>query len=883
MFDNSYKSSVQTIGLLFWFVASLYFCAIPEHGRTALWADDPPPTDGTTTGEPTPEETAPAIKTLAEMEVPPAELFLTGDVSLYRDWVILKSMQVLEVFPMSPRPRTLETRTQEYEAKIEAGRKLTGEKLQTWRAEMAVIKQFEFLDTTDPSKKFFIDLEEVEKFVHHEDLWLQRVELLLKEKNLDLAFELVTKFERTQPDWPGLKETKDKLLFADGSARLEAGELEPALMVFEEVFRSRKDFPNLGATAGRAADGIITEALAADDFRKARFFLDRLGVITTTDPVFQKHSATLSKRAIAVLDEARQLSVAGKHAEAADLADRAARIWPETPNLKGQYTPLVERYQRVRVGVDRFPGEPTAYPFATDADERHQRLTEISLFEIRDFRDGYPRMRSRFLDEWIPEDLGRTMRFTLRRTRQPWETQPVIQSWPIVKRIAERLRPEHPDYDERLASYIAGISIDSPFEFTVRFRRVPSRLETLALMTVVKAPENEVVPVPSAADSAEAPASSTVASTTVASATDEGAAVAAGTEVDGSFGESYPAGGFRRIESSDTVQVYQRVIAEPEQLRDYHVAEIQERKYLNAEAALHGLRAGEVCMLPGLPAWIIRRIESDKLMKEQYFIQKHAVPATHMVLFNPTKKVLKSRELRRALVYGLDRQGILDNILLREPAGSQGRVASGPFPHNSYAHGTGIEPRPFDPYASLALGLAARNSLGANKVIDGDLPRLRMIAPPDPVLRAAAQAMCKQWFRVGIDVELVPDDELTAFQDGKWDLLYRETHVVDPITELWPLMTMQSTARIDDLMTIPDWLKQELVDLDRTADPSRAVERVRKLHRFLWEEVAIIPLWELEEYTVYRKNIQGMSAHPVHSYDNLDNWVRSASLQATGL
>ncbi|MCA9056418.1 MAG: hypothetical protein KDA75_21465, partial [Planctomycetaceae bacterium] len=227
-------------------------------------------------------------------------------------------------------------------------------------------------------------------------------------------------------------------------------------------------------------------------------------------------------------------------------------------------------------------------------------------------------------------------------------------------------------------------------------------------------------------------------------------------------------------------------------------------------------------------------------------------------------------------------QKILDEVVLREEGGTQGRLVAGPFPSNSRSNAVGVEPRPFDPYAGLALTLAASNSLTAQKVIDGQLPTLRLLAPPDPVIRAAVEEIMESWARIGIGSELVREDDLTAYAEGRWDLIYRRVQMTEPAVQLWPFLTLQPTARIDDLSTLPDWLKQEVIALDRAADYSRAEDRVQMLHRHLALEASFIPLWEIDQYTVYRKNLRGFAVRPIHCYDNIDQWVREAAPPPAG-
>jgi ABC-type oligopeptide transport system substrate-binding subunit len=618
-------------------------------------------------------------------------------------------------------------------------------------------------------------------------------------------------------------------------------------MVLEELARRQPAYNGLANLAIRAVEPQITTALRGEDYRGARYFLGRLQAIAPGTPLYKDFVAEMSQRSAAILARAKEAQAQGKHSEAVALVNESARIWPDTAGLVAAHKAIVERYQQVLVGVTTAAGRPTAYPFESVAEARRRSLTEIPLFEPYAFEGGAARYRTRFFDEWIPSDLGRTTRFTLRQTRQPWESQPVLLAWAVADRLRERLDPAHPRYDERLAGYVESLRVESPFEFTMTFRRPPPRLEALLTDPIVNAP---------------------------AASADQTSA--------GELAEPLPAGAFQLTSSDDRAATFRRYYAEPDRQRQYHVAEVVEVLYDNPEAALSALQAGEVSVLPDMPAWIIRRAQNEPDLQRDFFVQQHALPETHVIQFNPESPVLASRELRRALTYAVDRRRILDDVLLRQPGGSQGRVTTGPFPSASRANALGVEPRPYDPYAGLALVFAAQETLKTSKVITGQFPVLRMIAPSEPLLREAAERIVAGWKRIGIAVEIVPDDDATAYAEGRWDLLYRRVQMTEPVVDLWPFLTRQPTARIEDLSRVPDWLKQEILDLDRASDAIRAEDRAKTLHRHLALEAAIIPLWELDQYTIYRKTLRGFVVHPLHCYDNIDEWVQDASLQAIG-
>ncbi|MFV0442183.1 MAG: ABC transporter substrate-binding protein [Planctomycetaceae bacterium] len=820
----------------------LLVCLLMVAGNRLMQADDGPPEDA--------PKTPTTFPTLEEMQLPPAEVFLANDPNLPRDWIVLKSGGVIACLPLNPRPNSLAIRNSEIEAKLVERRGLATDKVEQWKREYEKLQGFDItIPELEPEPEFRVLIDRIDRIIHHEDLWLRRVDSLVRDQNVPAALELLGRLEQHRPDWPGISQRVDDIIFTDANLQLAAGQQELALMLYEELSRRKPDYPNLGEKAAHAIDRQLQEALQASDYRQVRYFLNRLQKIVPGTPVYATVTGQLSQRAGAALDKAKAAQAAGELSEAVTLIEEAGRIWPDTTGLASALKSITGRYQRVRVAVTRSAGQPTAFPFPTEADDRRSQLTEIPLFEVSAFDGGAARYRTRFFDEWMPFDLGRTMRFTLRQTRQPWESQPVLLGWPITDQLTSRLDPDSPHFDERMAGYVESMTVDSPFEFTVAFRRVPPRLEALLMEPIVAAP---------AAESAKEQVSLTA--------------------------EALPRGGFAP-QPTNTLQeaIYRRVYPEPERQRQYHVAEVMESLYSDSEAALRALQQGEVDMLPTPPVWIVRRVQTDDTQKGQYFILQHAIPDTHVLQFNPATAALRSRELRRALLYSIYRLKLLDEVMLREKEGTQGRVVAGPFPSNSRANAVGVDPRPFDPYAGLALAMAARNALTASKVIDENLPRLRLVVPPDVVIQEAAAKMVDGWGRIGIAVDIVPDNDLTAYAEGRWDLIYRRVQMTEPAVQLWPFLTLEGTARINDLSPFPDWLKQEIISLDRAADYSRAEERVRQLHRHLALEAALIPLWEIDQYTIYRKNLRGFPVRPVHCYDNIDAWIREAAVPASGL
>jgi ABC-type transport system substrate-binding protein len=186
-----------------------------------------------------------------------------------------------------------------------------------------------------------------------------------------------------------------------------------------------------------------------------------------------------------------------------------------------------------------------------------------------------------------------------------------------------------------------------------------------------------------------------------------------------------------------------------------------------------------------------------------------------------------------------------------------------------------------------------------------------MICEPEPVVQAAAKRLIEEWKRIDIKVELItlavghqakgPHDPIgplpadrppaasgqdivtapdgltekpqPALDDAPWDLAYRTVRMTEPMMELWPLLSLDNVASVQSVRYLPDWLRQGLIDLDRTADWTTTVQTLHELHRQLADTVQLIPLWEVDDALVFRKTIRGIPDLPLHAYQDLELWI----------
>ncbi|WP_437187962.1 ABC transporter substrate-binding protein [Planctomicrobium sp. SH668] len=768
-----------------------------------------------------------SLPLLEDLAVPEAEdLLVNGS----RDWMVLDTEEVIVIQPVVNRPNALERRRSEIaEAQAKRGQNF-GAARDALEQEIRALNDFQITLFQNPDRREFqIPVRRVKEILYYETLCLKRIELLtdpadLNHQRLQQADELLMRVQRLQSGWPGLSDVAIQLLSLNVSQRMADGQYEMALALLKE-WRSRvPNSPQIRELTGTVVREIAIKAIERSDFIRAQYHLRQLNAIYPDHPVFTELASSLTQQAVTKMQQAIEAYSRNEFRAASISAENAITVWPPAQELKGAHGRITSRYQRLHVGVTELPGECIAYPIPSAADLRVDELTTLRLFEFQGLRDGTSYYGTRFLDAWEPRDLGRKVHFTLRQLRQPSDSHGVITSAEVISPLLRRLDPEDPAFDERLASIIQSVDVHSPIDFTLAFHRVPDRIESL-LATI---------------------------------SLDNDAA-----QGDPLSGLKDP-GGFRIESSTPGMMEYVRKLPEPDSTKKYHIAEVVEHRFDSPQKAVQAFRRGEVSMLVGLPDVEVRTLQADRELSRDLFFQKSILPETHFLLFNSRSEILRHIELRKALTYSIDSERILKEIVLEDPKLQHGRLVTTPFYSGHLAVNRQLIRPPFDISRGFALTLAARQKLNQ------DVPPLTMIVAPGVVAQSAAAEIVNGWRRIGIEVNIVAAN---APLPKSWDILYRTAQITEPTLEMWPLLTASSNARISDLSVHPDWLKQELVQIERTGDHTRSIELFNGLQQHLQEHASFIPLWEVDQYFVLRKSIRNMPEVFSHPYDNIDQWT----------
>jgi ABC-type transport system substrate-binding protein len=245
-----------------------------------------------------------------------------------------------------------------------------------------------------------------------------------------------------------------------------------------------------------------------------------------------------------------------------------------------------------------------------------------------------------------------------------------------------------------------------------------------------------------------------------------------------------------------------------------------------------------------------------------------------------TRPLVAGREFRRALCYGIQRDRVVQEVLLGGTKQPGFDVLSGPFPTGvsfsdplRYAYNNQLSPRPFEPRLAAVLSTVAWSTAQdpehKGDVETKDMPELVLAYPADPVARTACQTIKVQLDRAQIPVKLV---EFTAdeLQQGKveYDLRYAELAVWEPVVDARTMLGPGGLAGD----TGSSYLNAALRQLDEATNWKDVRVDLAEIHDIAHHDLPLIPLWQTVNYFAYRTDLHGIGDSPVELYQNVDLW-----------
>lgn len=829
---------------------------------------------------------------LVGMPIPTAEeLFAADENDKEFDWIVLpaaapEDRTVIVVNPIFPRPDTLKKMAEEYK-KLETSKPQNQNEREERVKRMKELQRLVVTLVGDQLTEYSLPMSAIDHILLFEDLILLRVDELIKEGDIRKAYELLLNVEREIPTWEKSVPRFEQLLLAESTIRANDGDSYAALALLDEAATRNLQNPELRPRFGQIVGPMIQDAMDKEDYRKVRYLISRIEKVVPDHELIPQSKNRLQQLVVSLLETSEQHYQQRDFPVAAKLAWKASIVLPLQGNEKAAFSRIVARHQVLRVGVEDSDTDQQIFPVPQESRERLSELIEVPLFEPS-AADELTYFRSSYFEIWDPADLGREVVFSLRETRPHWQSQPVLTANTVAEALGQRIDESGPFFSSRLSSFVKEISVRSPTQLRIRFSRVPLNIESLLRFPVTGFPSKEPGENPDSAEPQETGVNSNNAGTANDSSESPATPIVLSTR-------------FRKASSDETGRVFLRNAPEPNGLdgSQYHLAEVQEVRFSDREKMLQSMIRGELDYLPHLLPWEVNAFKASS----EFTTKQYAIPMTHVIAFNPMSDRIVNAQMRRALSFAVNREGILKSIVLKDDTMQHGRPTSAAWHLESYATEPNEVPPAYNIRLAYALRFAAERQIqlaeltkltdsaradakkkketfdpqkfrAETKVDYIKLPRLRFVVEPEPTCIAAAERIMLYWQKIGFEVDLIKGDQSgKQLTDGEWDMCYRRVRMEEPLLELWPLLANDDSLEMSRLGMFPDWMRQELINLDYASSFQDAQTRLFTIHNHIAAEAFLIPLWEVDDFAVWRKSIIGMPERPLSTYQNIERWI----------
>jgi ABC-type transport system substrate-binding protein len=260
----------------------------------------------------------------------------------------------------------------------------------------------------------------------------------------------------------------------------------------------------------------------------------------------------------------------------------------------------------------------------------------------------------------------------------------------------------------------------------------------------------------------------------------------------------------------------------------------------------------------------------------------------YFLAVNQNRSVLRSADLRRALAHAIDREGLLDEFF-RKGLGREVHAAlNGPYPARSWACNPALsrkdrsEGGSLDPHdAALAKAKYQRHAQEHGKTA----VNLTLKYPSgDPELAKAMARLCEQVQETlkaakGPPLTLTPQEvdpvALRADVEGEtpnYELAYYHYDFPDDTYWLGPLLGRRGPAGDNYLGYKGEDVQKLLQETMGRRDVARVQKDAHLLHRKLYEEMPLIPLWQLDPLWAVGSGLQTGPLDPLRVFADVDRW-----------
>ena len=321
-----------------------------------------------------------------------------------------------------------------------------------------------------------------------------------------------------------------------------------------------------------------------------------------------------------------------------------------------------------------------------------------------------------------------------------------------------------------------------------------------------------------------------------------------------------------------------------------YIDEIVFRYYPDASAALQAYQDGLVQGIGEVTPDILDQV----LAEPELALYTARKPELSMILLNLKNEEVpffQDGQVRRALLTGLNRQGIVDRLIK-----GQAIIADVPILPGTWAYYDSLKRVEYDPQAARALLIEAGYILASeNDVIrkkDEVALRFSLVYPDDEYHQKVAEAIQAYWIAIGAEVSLEPAPYETLLKDR---LEQRDFQAVlidlnlsrSPDPDPYPFWDQAQAAAGQNYSQWEHRVASEYLEQARvTVDLAERAKYYRNFQIIFGQELPALPLY----YPVYAyavdQEIQGVQMGPLFDtsdrFGNVTAWFLAGVLKPEG-
>ena len=704
---------------------------------------------------------------------------------------------------------------------------------------------------SDSERKFEVNWRSIAKLETFEQLVLAKARSLVAEEQFDAAYDYFLFLQQNAPNLPDLGNAVDESLFAEASFSRQRRQYDGALALLQELHARNPKWPDIGEALGEATGDLVKRYADERNYAAARVLLRNLNVDFPDHPVVVEWRNRFIRQAEPLLAGAAAAADAGRWHEAGEQIRQVGEIWPNLPGAHELAAKIHRQCPRVAVGVTS-SADNAAVASAARSDDWAARRTQRLLYRTLTEYIGSGTEGGRYdcpVGKIAYDPNQRRLAIRLKPNVGWAEGNATLCNSDVARRLLAMAESGANDYRVDWADLLKAVSIRGVYDVEVELRRPHVRPE--ALLQIILTPRG--TPVEAAAPSN---------------------------------------GSFFALSRRPTETIFvanERYFA----AKAGGPKELVERRYPTVAKAIAALKRGEILAIDRINPWNVTPLQDDIHL----IVQPYALPLTHCLIPNVRRPLVSDRTFRRALVYGIDREAILEQML--GGAKIPGCVVSGsPFPvgvtaDDPLGYGSDtieIQPRPYEPRLAIAMAgtvvlsgekkdAPPKTDADKNEPAKAETPKpvksrkkaaikLVLAHPADEIAAAACMAIQWQLKRMNIEVELRPiAGPMPSRVPDDVDLMYAELPMWEPLVDARHLLG-------EDGMTggCSPYMKLALRQLDEAVDWREARECLHRIHRVAYNDTAIVPLWQLVDHFVCRESLRGIAERPMSFYQSIEQW-----------